>query len=110
MGILAAPQMPRVQEALKLTDEQKSKFGAIQDEQREAMQGLFQGGGGDRQAAFQKMTELRTKGNEKAMAVLTSEQKATWKDLTGEPFEVRFEGGPGGGGPGGGGQRRNNNN
>jgi len=27
----------------------------------------------------------------KAQVVLTDEQRASWKELTGEPFEVRFE-------------------
>jgi hypothetical protein len=110
-GILAAPAMPRVSEALDLTDDQKSKFRTIQEEQGEAMRGLFGGGGGggDREAARQKMLDLRKKGQDKAMAVLTDSQKASWKELTGEPFEVKFEPGEGFGGPGGG-RRRNNNN
>ena len=108
MGVLGAPAMPRVQEALNLTDDQKSKLRSIQEEQQESMRELFQGGGsgGDRAAAMQKISELRKKGNDKAMALLTDSQKASWKDLTGEPFEVRIEPGQG---PGGG-QRRNNNN
>jgi hypothetical protein len=112
MGVLGAPAMPRVQEALNLTDEQKSKLRTIQQEQREAMTELFQGGGGggDRAAAMQKMTDLRKKGNDKAMALLTDSQKSAWSELTGAPFEVRMEPGQGPGGPGGGGRRRNNNN
>jgi Spy/CpxP family protein refolding chaperone len=112
MGVLGAPAMPRVQEALNLTDDQKSKLRSIQEEQREAMGELFQGGGGggDREAARQKMTDLRKKGNDKAMAVLTDSQKSTWKELTGAPFEIRMEPGQGGPGGPGGGRRQNNNN
>jgi len=112
IGVLGAPAMPRVQEALNLTDDQKSKLQTIQAEQREAMGELFQGGGGggDRAAAMQKMTELRKKGNDKAMALLTDSQKASWKELTGEPFEIKMEPGQGPGGPGGGRRRNNNNN
>jgi Spy/CpxP family protein refolding chaperone len=106
MGILGAPQMPRVQEALNLTDDQRSKFQTIQEDQRESMREIFQSAGDDRAAAMTKMTELRKKSNDKAMAVLTDSQKAAWKDLTGEPFEVRFEPGQG---PGGGFRRQNNN-
>jgi Spy/CpxP family protein refolding chaperone len=103
-GILAAPNMPRVQAALNLTDEQKTKFRTIMEDQMAAAQELRQNAGDDRQGAFQKMLDLRKQGNEKAMAVLTTEQKETWKELTGEPFEVRFEPGQFGG------QRRPNNN
>jgi hypothetical protein len=107
-GVLGAPAMPRVLEALNLTEDQKSKLSTIQQEQREAMTELFQGGGGggDRAAAIQKMTDLRKKGNDKAMAVLTDSQKSTWNELAGAPFEVKFEPGQG---PGGG-RRQNNNN
>jgi Spy/CpxP family protein refolding chaperone len=111
MGVLGAPGMPRVQEALNLTDDQRSKLRTIMEQQQESMREIFQGGGGggDREAMMQKMTELRKKGNDKAMAVLTDAQKSSWNDLIGAPFEVKFEPGqgPGGGRPGG---RRNNNN
>ena len=109
IGVLgaAATGMPRVQEALNLTDEQRAKFRTIQEEQQASMRDIFQGGGDDRTAAMTKMADLRKKTNDKAMAVLTDSQKAAWKELTGEPFEVRFEPGQG---PGGGGFRRRNNN
>ncbi len=114
MGVLGAPAMPRVQEALNLTDDQKSKLRAIMEEQSEARRELFQGGGGGgggpSPEAMAKMTELRKKGNDKAMAILTDSQKSSWKELTGEPFEVKLEPGQGPGGPGGGRRRNNNNN
>jgi hypothetical protein len=31
---------------------------------------------------------------DKALAVLSADQKQAWKDMTGEPFEVRFQGFP----------------
>ncbi len=36
------------------------------------------------------MTTIRKESMDKALAVLSSDQKETWKDLTGEPFEVQF--------------------
>jgi hypothetical protein len=112
LGVLGAPAMPRVLEALNLTEDQRSKLRTINEEQAEARRELFQGGGGGggfSPEAMQKMNELRKKGNDKAMALLTDAQKSTWNELTGAPFEVKFEPGqgPGGGRPGG---RRNNNN
>src|SRR5262249_14827264 len=50
MGILSAPQMPRVQEALNLTDDQRSKFRTIQEDQQESMREIFQSAGDDRAA------------------------------------------------------------
>jgi hypothetical protein len=47
------------------------------------------------------MREAREKVNKETLgkiaAKLSAEQKKTWKELTGEPFEIRFER-PGGGG------------
>lgn len=83
---------PRVQDELKLTDEQKSKVRDLIMEQGRAMRDAFQGGGQqDRQEAMRKMADMRKQASEKAMAILTDDQKKTWKDMTGEPFEVRFE-------------------
>jgi len=88
---LGAFAMPRVQEALKLTDDQKSKIRTINESQGESMREAFQGGQDDRAAMARKVAELRKQGTDKVLAVLTDEQKATWKELTGEPLEVRFE-------------------
>jgi hypothetical protein len=82
---------PRVQEELKLTDEQKSKIRDISQDLNESMREAFQASQDDRAAAMQKIAGLRKQGMEKTLAVLTDEQKSTWKDMTGEPFEVKFE-------------------
>jgi len=90
---------PEVQSALKLTDEQKDKLKTINEDARKEMQAAFQGGGqgGDREAAMKKLQELRKDTMDKASAVLTADQKKAWKDMTGEAYEVKFEGGPGAG-------------
>jgi len=86
---VAAFMMPRVEERLKLADDQKSKLREISEE---AMRGAFQGGGqGDPEEARKKRAETRKQSTEKALAVLTADQKKTWKEMTGEPFEVIFE-------------------
>jgi len=88
---------PKVADELKLTSEQKDKIQSIQQESRQSLRGLFQGGG-DREEARKKFAEARKSANEKAMAVLTPEQQSKWKEMTGEPFkgEIRFGGGQGG--------------
>ncbi len=93
MGINAF-MLPRVQEALTLTDDQRSKIREITEEHNQAMRDVFQGAQTDREAAMQKLTALRKQGTEKAIAVLTDSQKKSWADLIGAPFEVRFEAGP----------------
>jgi hypothetical protein len=49
----------------------------------------------------QKRRTITKEYTTKAMDSLTADQKAAWKDLTGEPFEVKFEGRPGDRRPGG---------
>jgi hypothetical protein len=111
-----------VQSALKLTDDQKSKIKEINEALSKERRELFQGGGGGGGGRGQRNPEAITKlrGLEKdamtnAQKTLTDDQKKTLKDLTGEPFEVKYEnraggqgrGGQGGGGrPGGGGKPR----
>jgi Spy/CpxP family protein refolding chaperone len=83
--------MPNVQESLKLTAEQKTKFTELGTATGTEMREIMQSAGDDREAAMKKATELRKSATDKAMAVLTADQKTTWKEMTGTPFEVKFE-------------------
>ena len=84
---------PEVQSTLKLTDEQKEKVKTVGQEMQSQMRELFQGGGqgGDFEKAREKMTSLRKEATEKVLGLLNDDQKRSWKELTGEPFEVKFE-------------------
>lgn len=104
-----------VQKQLGITDEQKEKFNKISEENREAFRKSFQQG---QRPDFEKMREMQKASEEKYQGILTSEQKAKWKELVGEPFDTsklrpqRRQGGERGE-RGQGGQRRprgNNNN
>lgn len=79
-----------VQKSLGLTDEQKEKIKTIRDDAAKAMMELYQGG--NFQEAAQKMQALRKETMEKITAVLSDAQKKSWKDMTGEAFEFRFQG------------------
>jgi Spy/CpxP family protein refolding chaperone len=81
---------PEVQKRVKLTDDQKDKLQKIGQGSREKMRELFQESG-DMQEVMKKMNELRKEVLTKAAGVLTDEQKKTWKEMTGAPFELRFE-------------------
>ena len=92
-----------VKEALKITDEQTEKMDAIQMEQRQAMQAIFQSidpqnATADERAAMQKkMAELQKSTLDKVVAVLNEDQQKKWKEMTGEPFKfppMRGFGGP----------------
>jgi Spy/CpxP family protein refolding chaperone len=110
---------------LKITDEQMAKLSEVETASREEGMKMFEemrnaGGGGGRgfEGMREKMTEMRKKATESAMAVLTDDQKKSLDDLKGEAVTLEMQdfmggrgfGGPGGGpgGPGGQGGRRGN--
>lgn len=82
---------PRVQEKLTLTDDQKAKIGEINQGLQASMRDLRQSFQNDREGAMKKMTESRKEASDKIHALLTEDQKKAWKELTGDPFEVKFE-------------------
>ena len=40
---------------------------------------------------MKKIQEIRAETNKEAMAVLTDDQKKTWEEMTGAPFEYKPE-------------------
>lgn len=98
-GVMALLNNEEAAKEINLTDDQKEKLTAL----RRDSAGQFGGGkgkgqGGDRQEAAKKAAEARKANNDKAMEILTADQKAKWKDLTGEPFKGEFQQGFGFGG------------
>jgi Spy/CpxP family protein refolding chaperone len=88
-----------VVKALNLTDDQKEKLKTIAEDVNKDITDLRKEFSKENfQENQKKIATLRKDGMEKAVAVLNDAQKAKWKELTGDPFEVRFEGGFGGGG------------
>jgi Spy/CpxP family protein refolding chaperone len=81
-----------VQKALKITDDQKDKFKGLGDEMRKDMQELGRGFDAE---TMQKRRTITKEYTTKATDALTADQKAAWKDLTGEPFEFKMDA-PGG--------------
>jgi Spy/CpxP family protein refolding chaperone len=92
---------PEVAKELSLTGDQKNKVKEIMEDTGSQIRELFQGGGGFSEETRKKMQEINSAATEKVMGLLTADQKAKWKEITGEPFkgEIRF-------GPPGGGQRK----
>lgn len=101
-----------VQSALKMTAEQKKSINTILEDSKKETTELFKaaaggggGGGGFQalQANREKADTITKEAKEKIYAVLTSEQRKTWRGLVGEEFKIeRGFGGFGGAGGGGG--------
>jgi hypothetical protein len=82
---------PEVQAKLKLTPEQLAKIHDIATDANGRFQEIANSVGNDRAEAMRKIRQLQKDLMNKAQEVMTDEQKGAWKELTGEPFEVRFE-------------------
>jgi len=82
---------PDVQKTLKLSDEQKEKLKTISEDSRKEMREARQGARDNPGDAATKIAAVRKASNEKAMGVLTDDQKKEWKEMTGAPFEVKLE-------------------
>jgi hypothetical protein len=86
---------------LKLSDDQATKIKGIATELDKDVaelmpmgKGGFGGGGGFGRVSpetREKIANLRKESMEKATEVLSADQKTKWKELTGEPFEVKLE-------------------
>jgi len=89
-----------VQSKLKLTDTQKSDIHEIVQASNTEMRELFQNMQSDPEGTRAKIAEHRKATLAKVEGKLTDEQKTTWKEMLGAPFEIKFEPRPGGGGGG----------
>jgi Spy/CpxP family protein refolding chaperone len=84
-----------VQKALNLDEQQITKVKTIKDESRkeisqfELTQSKLKANPFETQ---QKVATLEKDANAQALRVLTDEQKIKWKELVGEPFEVKISG------------------
>jgi len=82
---------PKVQEQLKITDEQKTKLAEINKELNDKRRELMQDNQGNFAAIREKMTPITKEAHDKAAALLTADQKTTWKELVGSHFEIKYE-------------------
>lgn len=119
-GAVEALNNEEIGKELKLTDEQKTSLKTQLDEQRAQMRGGFGGGRGRGEAGGggggggggfrERMEQARKASDDKAMAVLSDEQKAQFDTIKGAKFDFpppQFGGGRGGEGGGGGRRGRN---
>jgi hypothetical protein len=94
----AAFATARVQQKLKITDDQKSKIREIEQRSAAAIRKAGESIQGDREGATKKITGLQKETSEQIHALLSDDQRKIWNELTGEPFEVKLEAPASGGG------------
>jgi hypothetical protein len=89
-----------VQKSLKLSNDQIEKIKTINDDARAEMQslrggagggGAGGGGAGGGQGMREKFQAMQKETATKIENVLTDEQKKTWKDMVGEPFQIQMQ-------------------
>lgn len=82
-----------IEKALKLSDDQKTRIKALEEELTEQGKRALEGDTRSNfEEALRKLAAARRDALKKAVELLSAGQKKTWKDLTGEPFEVKFAG------------------
>jgi hypothetical protein len=97
-GVMAFAD-PEVRSKLKLSDDQAQEVQSIVTAFGTESREIFQSNQGNFEEARKQLEPLRKAKFDKVMSLLNSDQKQTYKELTGEPFEVKFEPRrPGGGG------------
>ncbi|MCC7425141.1 MAG: hypothetical protein IT428_33140 [Planctomycetaceae bacterium] len=111
LGGVNALQQDKLADKLGLAADQRAKIKAVFEERdkkrqadREAARNNAAGARPDFNAMRERFEAERKETTEKVTAILTDDQKAAWEKMKGEPFELRFERGPGGR------NRRGNNN
>lgn len=77
----------KVQESLKLNDTQKNDIKTIVEDSRKEMRELFTGGGFGK-GSNEKLDNLRKETLEKINGVLSSDQKKTWREMSGDAFKM----------------------
>ncbi len=79
---------------LKLTDEQKTKLAEVGKEVQAKMSELYgkmrDASQEQRSGIYQKFGSIRSEGNEKALGVLTDEQKQAFEEMKGEKIELEM--------------------
>jgi serine/threonine protein kinase len=88
--------IPEVILALRLTGEQVERIRSIRDETHRSWDAARRNGfsGPDWRRAEEFRKAIREQAWGQALGILSDEQKARWKDLIGEPFDVHRRPGP----------------
>jgi Spy/CpxP family protein refolding chaperone len=78
---------PSIAQKLGLTDDQKNQVKEIVEAAAKQREKIVKDAGGIRRAYFPKIQEYMKTVGDKLMKMLTDDQKAKWKAMTGKPFK-----------------------
>jgi hypothetical protein len=84
----AAFSDPKVQTALKMTDDQKEAVATMLKDSQKEMADLFREMKGNFQGMGEKMATMRKELMDKVSGVLKADQKRIWRDMIGEEFKM----------------------
>lgn len=84
-------EISAVADAMKLTDTQKEKLKALNEENTKKIAAARQEAGRDPQKSREATTKVVNETMEQFQKVLNEDQKKKWEELSGKPFTVRFE-------------------
>jgi hypothetical protein len=82
-------QDSEVDKALKLTDKQKEQLKGLTEDLQKKQQSAVKDAKGNYQEMFKMLGTVNKESVEGVVKTLTEDQKKTWKDLLGEPFEFK---------------------
>jgi hypothetical protein len=86
-----------VQKKLGLNDDQKQQIRDLAQSFQTEARDIRQNNQGNFEEIRKQSSALQKSKMEKVNALLSADQKSTWKDITGEPFEIKYEPRPQGG-------------
>lgn len=90
IAYVQAFQADGVIDALQITPEQKDRIRNIMRETIFDMRQMFQSTDEELGASREQAEKLRDKAMEDVLVVLTADQRAKWKKLQGEPFDIKM--------------------
>ncbi len=79
---------PVVAKKLSITSEQETKVKSLMADMQSERREIMQSAGDDWASAMPKIQALMKETSTKVMALMTDDQKKTWKEMTGEPFTI----------------------
>jgi hypothetical protein len=92
IGGLSALLRQEIREELGLSEEQKSKIDALNEEYNKRSKALIQEASGDREKlteSVKKARELRDEALEASLRLLSDDQRKAWREMTGAHFDYK---------------------